>query len=308
VERLAGRAALVTGVSRRAGIGFAITRRLVAEGGCVFATGWRPHDATQPWGADPEAEDELRALGDRVRYSEADLADPDAPRAIVAAAGSAYGHVDVLIVNHARSGHGRLADVTASELDAFLHENVRAAILLVKEFAAQHDGRLGGRVVLLTSGQHLAPMTREVAYAVSKGALHQATKTLADELIDQGNNRQRRQSRSHRYRLGDLGPRPASVDAARPMGRARRRRTSHRLALQRRSRLDHWASDRLRGRLPPLNPMARVATPVRAPRNTRCGRAFLVEQEGSSVNRHRRLGRFARQACPSERTLAHTRF
>jgi 3-oxoacyl-[acyl-carrier protein] reductase len=176
----------VTGVSRRAGIGFAITRRFVAEGGRVFATGWRPHDATQPWGADPEAEDELRALGDRVRYSEADLADSEAPRAIVAAARSAYGHVDVLIVNHARSGHGRLADVTARELDAFLHENVRAAILLVKEFAAQHDGRLGGRVVLLTSGQHLAPMTREVAYAVSKGALHQATKTLADELIDQG--------------------------------------------------------------------------------------------------------------------------
>jgi 3-oxoacyl-[acyl-carrier protein] reductase len=186
VERLAGRTALVTGVSRRAGIGFAITRRLVAEGARVFASGWPPHDATQPWGADPEAEDALRALGDRVRYSEADLADPDAPRAIVAEARAAYGHVDVLVVNHARSGHGRLADVTARELDAFLHENVRAAILLVKEFAAQHDGRLGGRVVLMTSGQHLAPMTREVAYAVSKGALHQATKTLADELIDRG--------------------------------------------------------------------------------------------------------------------------
>jgi NAD(P)-dependent dehydrogenase (short-subunit alcohol dehydrogenase family) len=59
-----------------------------------------------------------------------------------------------------------------------------ASILLVKEFAAQHDERPGGRVVLMTSGQHLAPMAREVAYAISKGALHQATKTLADELID----------------------------------------------------------------------------------------------------------------------------
>jgi len=188
VERLGGRTALVTGVSRRAGIGFAITRHLVAEGAQVFASGWPPHDATQPWGADSEAEaeDELRALGDRVRYAEADLADPDAPRAIVAEARSAYGHVDVLVVNHARSGHGRLADVTARELDAFLHENVRASILLVKEFAAHHDSRLGGRVVLMISGQHLAPMTREVAYAVSKGALHQATKTLADELIDRG--------------------------------------------------------------------------------------------------------------------------
>jgi 3-oxoacyl-[acyl-carrier protein] reductase len=186
VERLTGRIALVTGVSRRAGIGFAITRRLVAEGARVFASGWPAHDATQPWGADPEAEAGLRALGDGVRYSEADLADREAPQAVLAAARSAYGHLDLLVVNHARSGHGRLADVTAPELDAFLHENVRAAILLVKEFAAQHDGRPGGRVVLMISGQHLAPMAREVAYAVSKGALHQATKTLADELIDRG--------------------------------------------------------------------------------------------------------------------------
>src|SRR5919106_6513722 len=73
------------------------------------------------------------------------------------------------------------------EVDAFLHENVRASLLLVKEFAAQHDdGRAGGRVVLFTSGQHLAPMSREVAYAVSKGALHQATLTPAEELADRG--------------------------------------------------------------------------------------------------------------------------
>ena len=38
----------------------------------------------------------------------------------------------------------------------------------------------------MTSGQHLGPMTREVGYAVSKGALHQATRTLSDALIDTG--------------------------------------------------------------------------------------------------------------------------
>lgn len=186
MKHLTGRVALVTGVSRRAGIGFATTRRLVSLGAQVFAQGWTPHDAFQPWGADAEAAAAVRALGEAVRYEEADFADPDAPAAVVAAARAAFGHVDLLVVNHARSGHGRLADTTAAELDAFLHENVRAAILLVKEFAAQHDGRPGGRVVLLTSGQHLAPMSREIAYAVSKGALHQATKTLADELIDRG--------------------------------------------------------------------------------------------------------------------------
>jgi len=106
---------------------------------------------------------------------------------VVAAAAEALGPLDVLVVNHARSGHGRLAELTAAELDAFLHENVRASLLLVREFAARHDdARDGGRVVLMTSGQHLGPMAREVAYAVSKGALQQATLTLADELADRG--------------------------------------------------------------------------------------------------------------------------
>jgi 3-oxoacyl-[acyl-carrier protein] reductase len=128
----------------------------------------------------------LRAGRGRVEHVAADFADAAAPAAVMAADTSAFGHVDILVVNHARSGHGGLADLEAGEIDAFLHENVRASLLLVKEYAAQHDGRAGGRVVLMTSGQHLGPMSGEVAYAVSKGALHQATATLSDALIDRG--------------------------------------------------------------------------------------------------------------------------
>ena len=182
--QLAGKNALVTGVSRRIGIGFAITQRLREAGAQVFVHGWSAHDARQPWGAEPDGTAAVAAeLG--VPFVEADFADPVAPERVIGAAAGALGQLDVLVVNHARSGHGRLAQLTAGEIDAFLHENVRAALLLVREFAARHDdGRDGGRVVLLTSGQHLAPMAREVAYAVSKGALQQATATLADELAD----------------------------------------------------------------------------------------------------------------------------
>ena len=142
------RAALVTGVSRRAGIGFAIVQRLKEAGAAVFTQGWTPHDAAQPWGADETLAPSL----------EADFADADAPARVVAAARESLGPLDVLVVNHARSGDGRLDDLTADHLDAFLHENVRASLLLVKEFAAQFEGDQG-RVVLLTSGAHIAPMT-----------------------------------------------------------------------------------------------------------------------------------------------------
>src|SRR5436305_6693254 len=166
--------ALVTGVSRRIGIGHAIAERLRAGGASVFTQGWTPHDEMQPWGAD-ELEPDI----------EADFAEADAPARVVEAARAAVGPLDVLVVNHARSGDGRLGDLTAEHIDAFLHENVRAPLLLVKEFAAQFDGERGA-VVLMTSGAHLAPMAGEVAYAVSKGALAIATKTLADELADRG--------------------------------------------------------------------------------------------------------------------------
>jgi 3-oxoacyl-[acyl-carrier protein] reductase len=182
--KLQRRNALVTGVSRRAGIGFAIARRLLDDGAAVFIQGWSPHDAAQPWGEEAGGTEGIaRDLG--VGFVEADFADPAAPAALVDAARQALGPLDILVVNHARSGHGRLDELTAEELDSFLHENVRGSLLLVQAFAAQHNSsRDGGRVVLLTSGQHLAPMSREVAYALSKGALQQATLTLADELAD----------------------------------------------------------------------------------------------------------------------------
>lgn len=180
------RAAVVTGVSHRNGIGFAIARRLASTGASVLAHGWAAGDESRdPGGMDAVLEG-LRSTGARIEQIEADFADPAAPEVVIGTAVDAFGHVDILVVNHTLSRLGALDELTADDLDAHLHVNVRAAMLLVKEFADQHDDRLGGRVVLLTSGQHLGPMRSEIAYAVSKGALHQATATLAEALIDRG--------------------------------------------------------------------------------------------------------------------------
>jgi 3-oxoacyl-[acyl-carrier protein] reductase len=45
---LAGRVALVTGVSRRVGIGFAVADRLAALGADLFIHGFARYDATHP--------------------------------------------------------------------------------------------------------------------------------------------------------------------------------------------------------------------------------------------------------------------
>ena len=57
---LLGRVAVVTGVSRRAGIGYAIARRLAALGASLFLHDYAPHDRDQPWGADPGGPGYLR--------------------------------------------------------------------------------------------------------------------------------------------------------------------------------------------------------------------------------------------------------
>jgi len=84
---LAGRVAVVTGVGRRAGIGYAIARRLLGSGAAVFAQAWTPYDV-ESWGEDPaEAEAvlaELRELGP-VELYQADFAEPETPAARVAA-------------------------------------------------------------------------------------------------------------------------------------------------------------------------------------------------------------------------------
>lgn len=179
---LAGRVAIVTGVSRRVGIGYGLVRRLLHDGASVFATGWATHDAEMPWGADPDGDDPF-AADDHVRYRGVDLAEPEAPKRIVDDTVAAFGAVDIVVANHARSSAQDLAAVTAAELDLTWAVNTRATLLLVQAFARHHDDdRPGGRVVLFTSGQHLAPMPGELPYVATKGAIHQLTASLAEAL------------------------------------------------------------------------------------------------------------------------------
>lgn len=183
--------AVVTGVSRRAGIGYALAERLLADGASVLVQSWAAHDAEQPWGSEPGGVaallGSLGGEGDRLRHIEADFTDPEAPQQVIDGAVAQFGAVDILVANHARSAPGTLASLTASELDRAWAVNARAVVLLVKAYAARHDDeRPDGRVVLFTSGQHLGPMADELPYAISKGAVHQMTRSLADALAARG--------------------------------------------------------------------------------------------------------------------------
>lgn len=231
---LTGRTALVTGVSRRRGIGFAVARQLASLGASIFLHHYRPHDLDQPWGGDDV--DAVRAgvadalhAGARLGDLSADLVQDGEPDRLLEAAVGLTGRLDVLVCNHAKSGDdGGVLDMTAARLDAFWRANTRSTLELTAGFArlkAAHDGtstdavgptdassltdrdtddatparRPGergaprgpfaeptGRVIWMTSGQHLGPMRGEVAYATSKAALAGVTATVAAELLELG--------------------------------------------------------------------------------------------------------------------------
>ncbi len=188
---LAGRVALVTGASRARGIGAALVRRLLSDGASVLATGWTGHDEEMLWGADARGGAGLAAQLDpgdgRFHYREADLSDPTVPDALAAETVARFGGIDLLIANHARSSHLGFGDVTVEELDLCWQVNARASVLLAQSFSRhRRDRPTGGRFVHFTSGQHIGPMAGEIAYAVSKGAIHQMTASLADALADEG--------------------------------------------------------------------------------------------------------------------------
>ncbi len=187
-QPLAGRGALVTGVTRRSGIGFAAAARLAQMGARVCIHSWLPGDTvrteeSEPGGMDA-LRDDLHAYGGQIAHVAADLGLPDAPGGLVAAATDAIGPLDILVVNHTHhEGPQALEDLTAAQIDRHLAVNVRGTLLLVQAWAGSHDDtRPGGRVVLFTSGQHRGPMPQELAYVASKGALHQLTASLAAHL------------------------------------------------------------------------------------------------------------------------------
>lgn len=190
---LAGRTAVITGVSRRQGIGFAVASRLAQMGATLFLAHYSPHDVDQPWGADP-IDDVVGALrsrltdGARLAHESIDLAEADGAHQLIDKAAAALGHLDILICNHARSGgDGPLAEMSAEKLDTHWQVNARSTLLATRAFAEQHDGRAGGRVIWMTSGQiNGGVMENEIGYATSKAALAGITPSVSADLVRRG--------------------------------------------------------------------------------------------------------------------------
>lgn len=201
---LRGRIAIVTGASRRIGIGAAVAYTLAAAGADVFLTYFMPYDADQPWGSSPgEVEGQLagiRALGVRTYGMEANLSQPETPRRIFEAVEGLLGKASILINNATVSENGDIDTLDAAQLDRHYAVNLRGTALLCKEFVARWPGGIGGRIINMTSGQGVTPMPGELAYIATKGAIEALTTSLAAGVAAR-DYRKRRRPRRNEHRL-----------------------------------------------------------------------------------------------------------
>lgn len=172
--RLDGKAALVTGAS--GGIGAAIARVLHAQGAKVALSGTR-RDALDALAAE---------LGEGAHVCPADLRDPAAPDALVAAAEAACGPLHVLVNNAGFTRDGLAMRMKDEDWQSVLDVDLTAPFRLSRAALKGMVRRRAGRIVGISSIVGATGNPGQANYAAAKAGLSGMTKALAQEVASRG--------------------------------------------------------------------------------------------------------------------------
>jgi len=171
---LQGKTALVTGAT--GGIGGAIAHQLHACGATIVASGTRAEKLDALMGE----------LGERCFAVPANLSDPAAPDALVAAAGEAAGGVDILINNAGLTRDNLAMRMKDEEWQEVLDVNLTSAFRLSRAVLRGMMKARWGRIVTVTSVVGATGNPGQTNYAASKAGLTGMTKALAQEVASRG--------------------------------------------------------------------------------------------------------------------------
>ncbi|GAB2580972.1 SDR family NAD(P)-dependent oxidoreductase [Microlunatus antarcticus] len=170
---LTGRVVLVTGAGR--GIGRVIAETFLRERSVVVGVDLRADDLGWLDAARSAAGLEGASLP-------ADVTDGDATRALVAEVVARFGRVDVLVNNAGINVEGRIEDLTDDAWDRCFAVNVGGVFKMCRAVVPAMKAQRSGRIVNAASFAAIVPSVGSGAYAASKAAVVQLTRTLAGEL------------------------------------------------------------------------------------------------------------------------------
>lgn len=172
-----GKYAVVTGGTQ--GLGAAITTLLAERGAVGIVTCGRNTDK-----GGKVAARITETTGCPVHFVQADLADVDACREVIATADRHFGAVDILVNAAAITDRGNILDTTPELYDAMMAINLRAPFFLMQDAAKimRRQGQ-GGAIINIASMSSLAGQPFIAAYCASKGGLATLTKNTAYGLM-----------------------------------------------------------------------------------------------------------------------------
>ena len=175
--RLRGKAAVVTGAAR--GIGLATAELFAAEGARLVIT---DIDTTQlaVAGAD------LRSKGADIVEVGGSVAEPVDSQAMISAAVTAYGAIDVLIANAGVIPLGTILDTAPEDWDRVMDVDARGMFLTCKYAITEMVRQGRGSIVCLSSISGMAGQRGQAAYGPAKFVATGLTQHLAVEWAEHG--------------------------------------------------------------------------------------------------------------------------
>jgi len=191
------RVALVTGCSKKEGLGAAIARQLVRAGTAVAVTdinvegarGATEKDPAPAGGGIAALVEELRGMGGEAEFFLGDVSvEADANR-LVDQAVKRFGRLDIL-VNNAAAPHGKefndILDVPLDAYDRVMGVNARGCFAMMKAAVPHMRRNRWGRIVNISSIAGKAGIAKQAVYAGSKAAIIGMSRCLAIDLGPDG--------------------------------------------------------------------------------------------------------------------------
>lgn len=166
--------ALVTGAAKR--IGRSIALALAEQGWDIVV-----HYRSSAEEAQATVKD-IQACGRRAIALQCDLADETAVKTLLPRAIEMFGPVSCVVNNASLFAYDCAADFSVAQLDAHMHANLAAPLLLAQALHAATPEAAQSVVINILDQKLFNPNPDFLSYTLSKTALHNATTLLAQAL------------------------------------------------------------------------------------------------------------------------------